>query len=168
MITRSARGVRGWRALDYLAADRGVCTLDATERAANASVASVFTIEQIEELHARFGNAETLADYVRSLAALGVARYDSFVSDGHSEYLGRDAQRATSHAVHDQLTIAESSDRDALLDHLRRHEQGETSYVEMSEGLAASGIERWTVDTSAMSMTFYNRSGYAVRVEQIM
>jgi hypothetical protein len=92
--------------LDHLAADHGVSTLDAIERARSASVASVFTIEQIEELHARLGNAETLADYVRSLAALGVARYDSFVSDGHSEYLGRDAQRVTSHAVHDELTVA--------------------------------------------------------------
>jgi hypothetical protein len=38
----------------------------------------------------------------------------------------------------------------------------------MSQGLADSGIERWTVDTAAMSMTFYNRSGHALRVEQIM
>ena len=72
----------------------------------------MFTLEQIEELHRRLGNAETLSDYVRSLAALGVARYDSFVSDGHSEYLGRNADRVTSPAVHDELTVAESSDRD--------------------------------------------------------
>jgi uncharacterized protein YbcV (DUF1398 family) len=131
-------------------------------------VAPVFTIEQIEELHARLGNAETLADYVRSLAALGVTRYDSFVSDGHSEYVGRDAHRVTSHAVHDELTVAETSDGEAFLDHLRHHEHGETSYLEMSKGLADSEIEKWTVDTDAMSMTFYNRSGQALRVEQIM
>jgi uncharacterized protein YbcV (DUF1398 family) len=128
----------------------------------------VFTIEQIEELHGRLGNAETLSDYVRSLAALGIARYDSFVSDGHSEYLGRDAHRVTSQAVHDELTVAESSDSDAFVDHLRRHEHGETSYLEMSKGLADSGIERWTVNTDAMTMTFYDRSGRALRVEQIM
>jgi hypothetical protein len=52
-----------------------------------------------------------LSNYVRSLAALGVARYESFVSDGHSEYMGRDADRVTSHAVHDELTVAERSDR---------------------------------------------------------
>ena len=47
----------------------------------------VFTIEQIDQLHGRLGNAETQSDYVLSLVALGVARYDSFVSDGHSEYV---------------------------------------------------------------------------------
>lgn len=71
-------------------------------------------------------------------------------------------------AVHDELTVADSSDRDAFLDHLRRHEQGETSYLEMSKGLADSGIERWTVDTHAMTMTFYDRSGDMLLVEQIM
>jgi pimeloyl-ACP methyl ester carboxylesterase len=90
----------------------------------------VFTLEEIEELHGRLGNAETLSNYVRSLAALGVARYESFVSDGHSEYMGRDADRVISHAVYDELTVAERSDRDAFLDHMRRHEQGETSYLE--------------------------------------
>jgi uncharacterized protein YbcV (DUF1398 family) len=128
----------------------------------------VFTLVQVEELHERLGNAETLSDYVRSLAALGVARYDSFVSDGHSEYMGRDAHGVASHAAHDELTVAERSDRDALLHHLRRHEQGETSYLEMSKGLADSGIEKWTVDTEAMTMTFYDRSGDVLLVEQIM
>jgi len=110
---------------------------------------------------------ETLSDYVRSLAALGVARYDSFVSDGHSEYLGRDAHRVTSPVAHDELAVAESSDRVAFLDHLRRHEQGETSHLEMSKGLAEAGIEKWTVDKDAMTMTFYDRSGDVLLVEQI-
>ena len=128
----------------------------------------MFTLDQVEELHERLGSAETLSDYVRSLAALGVARYDSFVSDGHSEYMGHDTHRVTSHAVHDYLTGTATSDRDAFLDHLRRHEQGETSYLEMSRGLADSGIEKWTVDTDAMTMTFYDRSGDPLLVEQIM
>lgn len=127
----------------------------------------MFTIEQIEELHGRFGRAETLSDYVRSLASLGVVHYDSFVSDGHSEYLDRESHRVISEPVHDELVVAEGSDRDAFVDHLRRHEHGETSYLEMTRGLADSGVERWTVDTHAMTMTFYDRSGEVLLVEQI-
>jgi hypothetical protein len=70
----------------------------------------VLTLEQIEELHGRLGTADTLTEDVRSLAALGVARYGSFVSDGHSEYVGGDAHRVTSHAVHDELTVATRDD----------------------------------------------------------
>ncbi len=127
----------------------------------------MFTIEQIDALHGRLGSAETLADYVRALAAIGVVRYDSYVFDGHSEFVGLDAHRVVSSAVHDELTVAESSDREAFLDHLKRHERGETSYLEMSRGLADTGIEKWTVDTAAMSMTFYDRLGDGVLVEQI-
>jgi uncharacterized protein YbcV (DUF1398 family) len=127
----------------------------------------VFTIEQIEELHERLGTAETLPAYVRSLAALGVVRYDSFVFDGHSEYVGPEAHKVVSRAAHEKLTVADESNRDAFLDHLRRHEQGETSYLEMSKGLADSGVERWTVDTQAMTMTFYDQSGAALLIEQI-
>ncbi len=63
--------------------------------------------------------------------------------------------------------IALTSDRDAFLDHLQRHARGETSYLDMSRGLADSGIEKWTVETRAMTMTFYDRAGDVQLVEQI-
>jgi len=132
-----------------------------------SSIASVFTIEQIEDLHGRLGRAETLADYVRSLAEIGVVRYDSYVSDGHSEYFGHDGHRVISQPVHGRLSVAADSDRNAFLDHLRRHERGETSYMEMSRGLADSGVERWTVDTHAMTMTFHDQSGEILLAEHI-
>jgi hypothetical protein len=44
----------------------------------------MFTIEQINDLHARLGNA-TLLEYERALKALGVERCDSSLADDHSE-----------------------------------------------------------------------------------
>jgi uncharacterized protein YbcV (DUF1398 family) len=127
----------------------------------------VFTIEEIDELHRRFGQADTLPDYVHALAELGVVRYDSFVADGHSEYVGLDTRTVSSSPAHKTLSVVGTSDCDAFLGHLRRHERGETSYTDMSKGLAESGIERWTVDTHAMTMTFYDTAGTALLVEQI-
>jgi uncharacterized protein YbcV (DUF1398 family) len=37
----------------------------------------------------------------------------------------------------------------------------------MSRALAQSGIERWTVDTDWMTMTFYDKTGREMLVEQI-
>jgi uncharacterized protein YbcV (DUF1398 family) len=51
--------------------------------------------------------------------------------------------------------------------HLRRHERRETTYLEMSRGLAQSGIEKWTVDTGRMTITFYDKAGSEMLVEQI-
>jgi hypothetical protein len=40
----------------------------------------------------------TLPEYVRTLKALCVERYDSCVVDGHSEYFGQDGRRVVSPA----------------------------------------------------------------------
>jgi uncharacterized protein YbcV (DUF1398 family) len=65
------------------------------------------------------------------------------------------------------LSVAETGQRETFLQYLRRHERGQTTYVEMSRGLAESGIEKWTVDTRSMTMTFYDKAGIEMLVEQI-
>jgi uncharacterized protein YbcV (DUF1398 family) len=94
----------------------------------------MFTIEQIDDLHARLGSARTFLEYVRALKALGVERYDSYLVDGHSEYFGQNGHRVVSPPVHEVLPVAETGQREAFLQHLRRHERGQTTYLEMSRG----------------------------------
>jgi len=127
----------------------------------------MFTIEQIDDLHGRLGSTKTLPDYVRALKVLGVERYDSYLADGHSEYFGEGGQRVVSPPVHEVLAVAETGQSETFLEHLRRHEQRQTTYLEMSMGLAQSGIQKWTVDTGRMTMTFYDKSGREMLVEQI-
>jgi uncharacterized protein YbcV (DUF1398 family) len=127
----------------------------------------MFTLEQIDDIHTRLGNAETLLDYVRALKAIGVQKYDSYVTDGHSEYFGEQGHTVIAPPVHPPLSIAETSSRENFLAHLKLHEQGRTSYLEMSAGLAESGIEKWTVDTSRETMIFYDKAGNEMLVERI-
>ena len=42
---------------------------------------------------------------------------------------------------HEELKIAETSNREDFLKHLDLHSQGKTSYLEMSRGLATTGRE---------------------------
>ncbi|MBI1279987.1 MAG: DUF1398 domain-containing protein [Anaerolineaceae bacterium] len=127
----------------------------------------MFTIEQINDIHHRLGSATTLADYLHALAAIGIQKYDSYLTDGHSEYFGAQGQTVTSPSVHEKLSIAEKSDKDAFLNHLKQHEQGKTDYFEMSRGLADSGIEKWTFDTHKMTITYYDKSGVELLTETI-
>lgn len=127
----------------------------------------MFTLEHIDELHARLGSAKTFPAYVRALHVLGVERYESFLADGHSVYFGRDRYRLVSPALHELFPIAETSQHDTFLQHLRQHELGQTTYLEMSRGLARSGIKKWIVDTGRMTMAFCDKAGREVLVEQI-
>jgi uncharacterized protein YbcV (DUF1398 family) len=127
----------------------------------------VFTIEHINNLHARLGSAKTLAEYVRALKALGIERYDSYLADGHSEYFGQGGYTVVSPPEHEVFPVAETGEREMFLQHLRLHERRETTYLEMSRGLAQSGIKKWTVNTGGMTMTFYDKAGNEMLVEQI-
>ena len=127
----------------------------------------MFTIEQINDLHARLGRARTFSEYVLALKSLVVERYDSYLADGHSEYFGQGGHRVVSPPVHEVLPVAETGQRETFLQHLRWHERRQTTYLEMSRGLAQSGVEKWTVDTGRMTMTFYDKAGREMLVEHI-
>jgi uncharacterized protein YbcV (DUF1398 family) len=95
-----------------------------------------------------------------------VEQYDSYLADGHSEYFGQGGHRVVSPAMHEVLPVAETGQRETFLQHLRRHELRQTTYLEMSRSLAQSGIEKWTVDTGRMTMTS-DKAGREMLVEQI-
>jgi len=127
----------------------------------------MFTIEQINDIHNRLGNANTLADYLYALAAIGIEKYDSYLTDGHSEYFGAQGQKVISPPAHEKHAIAEKSNRENFLKHLKLHEEGKTDYFEMSRGLADSGIEKWTFDTSKLTITYYDKVGNEMLAESI-
>ena len=127
----------------------------------------MFTIEQINDLHDRLGTMESFGEYVRALKSVGVERFDSYLVDGHSEFVGTDGHTVMSPEAHENLTVADTSNREAFLEHLNLHSQHQTSYVEMSQSLAESGIEKWTVDVNRMTMTYYDKAGNALLIEPI-
>ena len=56
----------------------------------------MFTLEQINKIHDGLGKAETLSQYLEALKNIGVDKYDSFITDGHSEYFGKHGHKVVS------------------------------------------------------------------------
>ena len=127
----------------------------------------MFTLDQINDIHKRLGKQASLPEYLKALKVIGVDHYDSFIADGHSEYFGKDNQKVVSPPMHKTLTIADTSNREGLIKHLSLHNQGETDYLQMSQGLAESGTEKWSFDTSKMTITYYDKVGSEMLVESI-
>ena len=126
----------------------------------------MFTLEQINDLHDRLGRAETLAAYLRGLRTIGVVCVDSYLADGHAEFFGG-GHSVVSPPAHHHLAVAETADREEFVRHLTLHEQGTTSYVAMSEGLARSGIEKWTMDTGTLTVTYYDKAGNEMLAQRV-
>lgn len=127
----------------------------------------MFTLEQINNAHDRLGNAATLAAYLRELNSIGVERFTSYVCDGHSEFFGSGGYSLESPANHERVIVADASNRERFIEHLQLHSQQKTSYMEMSKGLADSGIEKWTMDTTALTVTYYDKAGNEILLEKI-
>ncbi len=127
----------------------------------------MFTLDRLNEIHDRLGTQESFPQYVQALKTSGVERYDSYLADGHTEFFGKDGHKVVSPSVHDTLPISDVSDGKKAQEHLDLHNQGKTGYLEMSKGLADSGVEKWTVDTNNMTIAFYDKQGNALLVEEI-
>jgi hypothetical protein len=54
----------------------------------------MFTLELINRN--QLGKAATLPQYLWALKAIGVDKRDSFITDGHSEYFGKEGHKVTS------------------------------------------------------------------------
>lgn len=128
----------------------------------------MFTLEQINEIHDQFGRADTLPEYLQTLKSIGVRKYDAFIFDGHSEYFGENGFSVISPPVHSVLAVAETSNQRKFFEHLELHKQQKTSYLEMSKGLADSGVKKWTFDTIQMTLTYYDKVGNEMLTEAIL
>ncbi len=127
----------------------------------------MFTLEQTNEIHDRLGNASTLKDYLLALRAIGVLASDSYLTDGHTAHRGADGYEVATAPTHEAFEVAATADKDALVEQLRLHATGVTSYVEMSRGLAEAGVEKWILDAEALTMTYYDRAGNVLLAEPI-
>ncbi|PSL45564.1 uncharacterized protein YbcV (DUF1398 family) [Chitinophaga niastensis] len=128
----------------------------------------MFTIEQINDVHEKLGTMKNFLNYVTALKLLGVEKYDSYLTDGHSQYFGSNGYHIESAPVHEKLPVADNSDKESFLRHLSLHGEGKTNYITMSRGLAESGIEKWTIDTCNATISYYDKQGNQLLVESIV
>jgi uncharacterized protein YbcV (DUF1398 family) len=129
--------------------------------------AIMFTLNQIDEAHASVKSGADFPKFAHDIRELGVTKYDAYVTDGHAEYFGTDGFTLIWPAHHPVYTIAETSDADTFAERLKAHQRGETDYFQFSQDAANAGVEKWTVDTEAMTCIYYDKTGKVMLEEEI-
>lgn len=127
----------------------------------------MFTIEQIKEAHSKVKSGADFPAYIHDLKKLGVIYYETFVSDGHTNYYGANQYKASSAAKYDTLQMASSPNSDQFKIDLKDHQQGKTDYPTFCKDCAKSGIDNWIVRLDAMTCTYYDNSNKEILMEQI-
>ena len=127
----------------------------------------MFTIDQIKEAHAKVKSGADFPGFVRELVNLGVISYDSFVSDGHTEYADEKGHLVQSGAKYPMMRVAAKSNSDQFRHYLKIHQQGQTDYPTFCQHSAETGVEKWTVDLKAMTCSYFDCSWQIMLVEEI-
>lgn len=126
----------------------------------------MFTLEQLAEARSRVKSGADFPALVQTFIQLGVRRYTTWLTDGHTDYEGAD-QRLSSPPTHAEHPIADRVDRDHFLARIKHHQQGLSDYPTICNEARAAGVQRWVVDTVAMTCTYFDKAGNAVLVEEI-
>ena len=127
----------------------------------------MFTLDQIDSAHAKIKTGADFPAYLQALISLGVASYEISVFDGSTTYTGNDGSEIASEAMYPEINIADKSDTDQFINYLKSHQQGQTDFLIFCGHAAQTGVEKWVVDTSAMTCSYYDKSGKLMLMEKI-
>lgn len=127
----------------------------------------MFTLEQIKAAHSKVRSGADFPAYIRDIKKLGVTFYETFVTDGHTDYYGANDHKTTSEAGYKALTIAGTTGTKQFKEELKAHQQGKTDYITFIEMCAGAGIEKWAVCMEKMTCTYYDKAGIEILTEQI-
>lgn len=127
----------------------------------------MFTAEQIKAAHSNVKSGADFPKYIQEIKVLGVTAFETWVKDSHTEYFGAAGYSTSSTPMYEDLGIASSSNKTRFEHYLKIHQQGETDYVTFCKHCAETGIEKWFVDLSEMTCTYYDKAGNKILAEQI-
>ena len=127
----------------------------------------MFTLQQIKDAHAKVKSGVDFPKYIQELISLGLLKYDAFVADGHAVYFGKENFQLKSSFSYKKLRVANISDKERFKHYLKNHQRGQTDYPTFCKEAAETRVEKWTVDTTNMICTYYDKLNNKMLEEQI-
>lgn len=127
----------------------------------------MFELTAIKEAHAKVKSGADFPNYIQELIQLGVKKYHTFVKDGHTIFIGDNDYQIKSKRKYAVLRIANISDKERFKHYLKNHQRGQTDFPTFCQQSAETGVEKWTVDMSQMTCTYYDKLNNTMLEEQI-
>ena len=127
----------------------------------------MFTVEQIKAAHSKVKSGADFPAYIKDIKNLGVTAYETYVTDGHTDYFGANNYKTTSPPKYAKLMIAETSNTQQFKIDLKEHQQGKTDFLTFITMCATFGIEKWLVRMDKMTCTYYDNAKNEILVEEI-
>jgi uncharacterized protein YbcV (DUF1398 family) len=140
---------------------------NSTNRLTIKNQEKMFTVEQIKATHSKVKSGADFPAYIQDIKKLGVTYYETFVTDGHTDYYGNNDYKTTSPPRYEPLVVALECNKQKFKVNLKQHQQGETDYSTFIGMSAKLGVEKWVVCMKKMTCTYYDKAGNEILVEEI-
>lgn len=127
----------------------------------------MFSLEEIKNAHSKVKSGADFPIYIQDLKKLGITQYSTFVSDGHTEFLGQNNYHITSEGNYKTLDIHEVANSQQFKDALKAHQEGKTDYPTFCKDCAHAGIKKWTVSILQRTCIYFDKSENKVLLENI-
>ena len=127
----------------------------------------MFQLEEIKQAHSKVKSGADFPAYVQELIKLGVKKYDTYVSDGHTLFVGEHNYRLQTAPKYAALNVNDTGNAEKFTHYLKIHQQGQTDYPAFCNHSAETGVEKWTVDTNLLTCTYYDKSNNIMLEEKI-
>jgi uncharacterized protein YbcV (DUF1398 family) len=127
----------------------------------------MFSVEQIKAAHSKVKSGADFPVYIQDIKKLGVTYYETYVSDGHTNYYGANDYKTTSPAKHEPLSIAGQCNKEQFEADLKEHQLGKTDYPTFIKISANLGVGKWEVCMEKMTCTYYDNADNEILVEEI-
>ncbi|MFB9080088.1 DUF1398 domain-containing protein [Flavobacterium procerum] len=140
---------------------------NSTKRLTIKKQEKMFIVEQVKTAHSKVKSGADFPAYIQDIKKLGVTYYETFVTDGHTDYYGINNYKTSSIASYNPLIIAQVSNMEQFNTDIKAHQQGKTDYPTFCRDCAKSGIEKWAVCMEKMTCTYFDKAGNEILIEQI-
>jgi len=127
----------------------------------------MFTINELKTVHSKVKSGADYPAYVREIIKMGVTGYETYVEDGNTIYFGVNNYRIASGPKYDALVVNGKSDREAFKKDLKAHQESKTNFPRFCFDAAQSGVEKWVVNITAMTCTYFDKNEQILVVESI-
>lgn len=128
----------------------------------------MFSVQQIEDAHEKVKSGADFPKYIQAIKELGVLAFETWVRDSHTVYIGNNGFQTKSSSKYENLQISTQVNLEQFKNYLKIHQKGQTDYYTFCTHCAETGIEKWIVDLSEMTCTYYDQSKNAVLIETIL
>ena len=127
----------------------------------------MLTLQQIKTVHSKVKTGADFPAYIKDMKVLGVTDYETYVTDGHSIYHGKDLPALISEPKYNVLFISDTTDSGQFKKDLAKHQNGGSDYFQFCRDCARNGVEKWIVSLESMTCTYFDKTGNELLMEQI-